>query len=49
MRKLLLAGLITASVVAPTAAFAAIGPGSLAYCDILEWLGFVNVMACEGY
>lgn len=49
MRKLLAACLITASIIAPTAAMAAIGPGSLAYCDILEFLGFRNVMACEGY
>lgn len=48
MRKLLAASLIAASVLAPTAALAAIGPGSLAYCDVLEWLGFRNVMACEG-
>lgn len=48
MRKLLLAGLVAASVIAPSAAFAAIGPKSLAYCDVLEWLGFTFVMACEG-
>ncbi len=48
MRKLLAAALISASIAGPTAAFAAIGPASLAYCDVLEWLGFTFVMACEG-
>lgn len=47
-KKFFSAVILAAVLAAPGVALAGFGPKSLSKCDIYEWIGIQNVMACEG-